>query len=97
MNEFDGYALKRGLGWWAMLRLARDARPQPLMEKGAKPCVFQSEGEAWKAVAQHAFAYMNGTEIRGERFDGTSSYREDMDRRFFKQPVEGERKQQVRA
>lgn len=93
MNGYAGYALKRGLGWWAMIRLARNARPEPLMAKGAKPCVFQTEGEAWKAVALHAFAFMNGTEIRGERFDGSSSYKDDIDRTFFKtRPVEVERK-----
>lgn len=93
MNQFAGYAHRVPLGWWAMLRLARDARPQPLMSKGAKPSVFQTEGEAWKAVAQHAFAYMNGTEIRGERFDGHSTYRDEVDRVFFQpRPADGERK-----
>ncbi len=93
MNEFAGYALKRGIGWWAMLRFARDARPHPLMAKGARPYVFETECEAWKAVAQHAFAFMNGTEIRGERFDGRSTYRDEVDRVFFQpRPAEGERK-----
>lgn len=83
MNQFAGYAHRVPLGWWAMLRFARDARPRPLMAKGEKPQVFNSEGEAWKAVAEHAFAFMNGHEIRGERFDGRSTYRDEVDRVFF--------------
>lgn len=64
----------------------------PLMAKGEKPQVFNSEGEAWKAVAEHAFAFMNGHEIRGERFDGRSTYRDEVDRVFFHPRSADERK-----
>lgn len=91
MNEFSGYALKRGIGWWAMLRFARDARPHPLMAKGARPYVFETECEAWKAVAQHAFAFMNGHEIRGERFDGGDQAKARAESFFKPRPAASER------
>lgn len=83
MNQFSGYPIKRGLGWWAMVRFARDAKPRPVMAKGERPKVFETEGEAWKEVTLHLLAFMNGREIRGERFDGTSSYRSEVDRVYF--------------
>lgn len=93
MNGYSAYPVKRGLGWWCMLRLARDARPHPVMEKGAKPKVFNTAGEAWEEAAKHLLAFMNGHEIRGERFDGRSTYRDEVDRVFFQpRTADGERK-----
>ncbi|HEV7436125.1 MAG TPA: hypothetical protein VGO22_14790 [Pseudorhizobium sp.] len=60
MNEFAGFAVKRGTQWWAMTRFARDAKPKPLLGKGEKPVVFHDELSATKAALQHVLAYFNG-------------------------------------
>lgn len=83
MNRYAAYPLKRGLGWWVMLRFARDGKPRPVMDKGDKPKSFDTAGEAWEEAAKHLLAFMNGHEIRGERFDGSSSYRSEVDRIYF--------------
>lgn len=96
MNEYSAYPLKRGIGWWAMIRVCRESHPSPVMEQGAKPKVFPSRGEAAEECLRHVVAFLNGHEIRGERFDSPSTAKSRAES-FFKQPVEGERKQQVRA
>ena len=54
-------------------------------------------GDAWEEAAKHLLAFMNGHEIRGERFDGRSTYRDEVDRVFFQpRPAEGDR-EAVRA
>ncbi|WEX10313.1 hypothetical protein [Chelativorans sp. AA-79] len=60
MNHFAGYTRAVPGGWWAMLRFAEDARPAPILGKGARPIVFASELEAQKAVTSHLLAYFNG-------------------------------------
>lgn len=93
MNEFAGYAHRVPLGWWAMLRFARDAKPRPLIgEKGA-PTVFSSELDALRAVNKHLLAYFNGHLVRDGERCGTAK---TMAEQFFKRSVEGE-KAQVRA
>lgn len=87
MNGYSAYPVKRGLGWWCMLRLARDARPHPVMEKGDKPKVFETAGEAWAEATKHLLAFMNGHEIRGERFDGHSTAKSRAELLFKTRPV----------
>lgn len=94
MNEFSGYALKRGIGWWAMLRFARDAKPKPLMGDKGTPTVFDTELEALRAVNKHLLAYFNGHLVRDGERCGTAKARADL--LFKKRPVEGD-KVQVRA
>lgn len=60
MNEFSGFAVKRGTQWWAMTRFARDAKPKPIMAKGDKPRTFPDELSATKAALAHVLAYFNG-------------------------------------
>ncbi|MCB5205027.1 hypothetical protein LH464_21405 [Neorhizobium sp. T786] len=60
MNEFSGYATKRGGQWWAMVRFARDAKPKPIMDKGEKPRTYPDELSATKAALSHVLAYFNG-------------------------------------
>ncbi|CAN7298802.1 hypothetical protein LJR221_001474 [Agrobacterium tumefaciens] len=64
MNEFDGFAEARRGGWLAMLRLASDAEPKPILNKGGDPELFPDELAATKAVLQHTFAYFNGRLVR---------------------------------
>lgn len=64
MNEFDGFAEARRGGWFAMLRLASDAEPKPILNKGGDPELFPDELTATKAVLQHTFAYFNGRLVR---------------------------------
>lgn len=64
MNEFDGFAEARRGGWLAMLRLASDAEPKPILNKGGAPELFPDELAATKAVLQHTFAYFNGRLVR---------------------------------
>lgn len=64
MNQFDGFAKARRGGWFAMLRLARDAEPKPLLDSGGVPLIFPDELAATKAVLQHTFAYFNGHLVR---------------------------------
>jgi hypothetical protein len=60
MNDFDGFARGRGKRWFAMLRLARDGEPKPLLNKGGSPVVFVDELSATKAALEHVLAYFNG-------------------------------------
>jgi len=94
MNEFAGYAVKRGIGWWAMLRFARDARPKPLMGDKGTPTVFDTELEALRAVNKHLLAYFNGHLVRDGERCGTAKSRAEL--LFKTRPVEGE-KVRVRA
>lgn len=84
MNGYAAYPLKRGIGWWAMIRVCRESHPAPVLAKGNRPMVFDTRGEAAEECLRHIVAFMNGREIRGERFDGTSSYRSEVDRIYFR-------------
>ncbi|MCV9960771.1 hypothetical protein OIU34_02565 [Pararhizobium sp. BT-229] len=70
MNEFDGFAEPRRGGWWAMLRLARDAEAKPLLDKGGEPKVFGDELAATKAILEHTFKYFNGHLVRDGELAG---------------------------
>jgi hypothetical protein len=71
MNRYSAYPhrIPGGVGFWAMIRLCRDAHPAPVMDEGAKPKVFETKGEAAEECLKHVVAFMNGREIRGEMFD----------------------------
>lgn len=69
MNKYAAYAQEVPTGYRAMIRVCREAKPAPVMGYGEKPKVFDTEAEAWKEIAQHLLAFMNGREIRGEMFD----------------------------
>ena len=69
MNKYSAYPQPVPGGFRAMMRFARDARPNPVMEEGEKPKVLDSEAAAWREIALHLLAFMNGREIRGEKFD----------------------------
>ncbi len=71
MNRYSAYPhrIPGGLGYWAMIRLCRDAHPAPVMDAGDKPKVFTSKGEAAEECLRHIMAFMNGRPIRGEKFD----------------------------
>lgn len=61
MNCFAAYPRPLpGGGFWAMIRLARDARPKPIMDKGERPVIYPTELEAQKACTKHLLAYFNG-------------------------------------
>lgn len=94
MNEFAGYAHRVPLGWWAMLRFARDAKPKPLLGDRGAPEVFPSELDALRAVNKHLLAYFNGHMVRDGERCGTAKSRAEL--LFKTRPVEGE-KVQVRA
>lgn len=73
MNKYAAYPLRVQGAWLAMLRFCRDAKPAPVLDKGAKPKVFATEAEAAHECLKHVMAYMNGAEIRGEVFE-TGAY-----------------------
>lgn len=72
MNRYASYPhrIPGGFGYWAMMRLCRDARPSPIMDEEGKPKTFPTKGEAAEECLRHLVAYMNGREIRGEVFEG---------------------------
>ena len=70
MNEFSGYTVQRGGGWWGMLRFARDGKPKPILGEGERPIVFPSELEALRAVNAHLLRYFNGVDNHEFRRDG---------------------------
>lgn len=72
MNEFSGYAVERGGQWWAMVRFARDAKPNPIMDKGEKPMTYPDELSATKAALQHVLAYFNGKLVASREIEGCS-------------------------
>lgn len=71
-NKYSAYPhpLPSGLGFWAIVRFCRDSHPSPIMDTGEKPKVFDTKGEAAEECLKHVVAFMNGHEIRGERFEG---------------------------
>ncbi len=75
MNRYNAFPRRvpGGLGFWAMVRLCRDSEPSPIMDTGDRPKVFGSKGEAAEECLKHMVAFMNGREIRGEKFDATPS------------------------
>jgi hypothetical protein len=74
MNKYSAYPhrIPGGFGYWAMLRLCRDAHPAPIMAEADRPKVFATKGEAAEEALKHLVAFMNGRPIRGEVFDGPS-------------------------
>ena len=72
MNEFSGFAVRRRGGWHAMLRLARDGAPKPLLDKGGDPRLFPDELAATKAVLLHVLAYFNGHLVSSGEIAGGS-------------------------
>lgn len=72
MNKYASYPhrIPGGFGYWAMIRLCRDAKPAPIMDADDKPKVFQTKGEAAEECLRHIISYMNGRPIRGEVFEG---------------------------
>ena len=71
-NRYSAYPRRvpGGFGYWAMIRLCRDSHPSPVMDIGDRPKVFHTEGEAAQECLKHMVAFMNGREIRGEKFEG---------------------------
>lgn len=69
MNGYAAYPQPVPGGFRCMIRVCRDARPNPVMAPGDRPKIMDSEGEAWKEIALHLLAFMNGREIRGETFE----------------------------
>lgn len=72
MNEFSGFAVRRRGGWHAMLRLARDGEPKPLLDKGGEPQIFPTELAATKAALSHVLAYFNGRLVSSGEIAGGS-------------------------
>ena len=59
MNRFEAYIKPKAVGYWGMIRLARNGEAQPLKEKG-KPIYFEDAFKAQKAVTDHLLRYFNG-------------------------------------
>jgi hypothetical protein len=71
MNEYQGFAKETRSGQWkAMLRLARDGKAKPLLNKGGSPIMFVDELSATKAVLEHVFAYFNGNLVCSGEING---------------------------
>lgn len=88
MNQFAGYVQPVPNGFRAMLRFARDARPNPLMCDGGNPIIFPSEAEAWQAVTTHLLRYFNSPMFRcGETVKGAARAKADKLFRPGKKPI----------
>ena len=72
MNKYNAFAYRipGGFGYHAMLRFGGDATAKPLLGPHAKPRVFNTELDALKACLANVLGYMNGCEMRGEKFEG---------------------------
>lgn len=83
MNEISGYARPVPRGFWAMIRLHRDAKPKPLLAKGGAPIVYTCEADALRAVVAHLCSYFNSPMVRdGETISGAA--RAEADKLFSK-------------
>ena len=71
-NRFSAYATKRGGAYWAMVRFAKNAKPNPLMGEGGKPLWFPDELSATKAALAHMLAYFNGHLVSSGELNGGS-------------------------
>jgi hypothetical protein len=77
MNRYSAFPRKLPSGgYWAMLRLCRDAHPAPVMGSGDKPKVFPTKGEAVEECLRHIMAFINGRPIRGESFNAAGTTKE---------------------
>lgn len=69
-NQYAAYVQEVPGGYRAMIRVCREAKPNPLMEKGEKPKVYPTKDEALTELLSHVVSFMNGRPIRGEQFNG---------------------------
>lgn len=96
MNQYSGYVQAVPNGFRAMLRFARDARPNPLMGEGGKPEIFPTEAEAWQAVTTHLLRYFNSPMFRcGDVVKSTARAEADRLFRPGKKPIAIERRKVV--
>ena len=72
MNQFNAFAQQRRGGWLAMVRLARDGKAKPLLDKGGVLLVFTDELSATKAALTHVLAYFNGHLVSSGEIAGGS-------------------------
>lgn len=89
MNCFSAYAVERGGGWWAMVRFARDAKPNPIMADGDRPHTYPDELSATKAALQHVLAYFNGRMVASREIEGGTTIKQakfaTAERKLFKE------------
>ncbi|MDH0126657.1 hypothetical protein N7376_22025 [Brucella intermedia GD04153] len=52
------------MGYYVMLRFARDGRPKPVMGEGDKPIIYPTKLEATERALQDLLAYMNTEYLR---------------------------------
>ena len=72
MNNFEGFAERRGGGWYAMLRFASDGQAGPVLGNGGDPIIYEDELTATKAALAHVLAYFNGHLVRSGEIAGGS-------------------------
>lgn len=59
MNCSQAYVSPRPVGFWAMVRLPKDAKARPIMEEG-KPKRFNDAYSAQKAATDRVLEFFNG-------------------------------------
>ncbi|GLQ36729.1 hypothetical protein GCM10007908_03490 [Rhizobium albus] len=64
MNEFRAFAHPVHGGFHAMIRLAHQAKPEPVKGRGGAPILYATELDAHKAATAHLEAYFNGSLTR---------------------------------
>lgn len=64
MNCFAAYLKEVPMGYYVMLRFARDGRPKPVMGEGDKPIIYPTKLEATERALQDLLAYMNTEYLR---------------------------------
>lgn len=67
MNEFRAFAHPVHGGYQAMIRLAHQAKPEPVKGRGGNPIIYATELDAHKAATAHLEAYFNGS-LTSEHF-----------------------------
>lgn len=68
-NKYAAYVQEVPGGYRAMIRVCREAKPNPVMDKGDKPKIYPTRAAALTELLSHVVGFMNGRPIRGEHFN----------------------------
>ena len=68
-NKYAAYVQEVPGGYRAMIRVCREAKPNPVMDKGDKPKIYPTRAAALTELLSHVISFMNGRPIRGEHFN----------------------------
>lgn len=74
MNDFEAFPRRIAGGHYlAMLRLAHEAEASPILKKGGKPHICETEGAAYKLITDHLLRFLRGNLVREGEIAGQTA------------------------